>query len=403
MTTTSLTTSDARRLDLDWVRIIAFGLLILYHTGMYYVTWDFHIKSPHASSALEPWMLLTNPWRLALLFLVSGAATSFLLAKSSLGSFTRSRSSRLLWPLLFGMLVIVPPQSYFEVVEKLQYSGTYPEFWTRYLSFDHGFCKDGHCLTLPTWNHLWFVAYLWVYTMVLVLLCRFAPKALETLRTAGTEALSGWRVIVVPCAYLALARLALLSYFPQTHALGGDWYNHAVYFAVFMVGFLLVRHAPFWDDLLRFRWLTLALAVLSYAALQVYFAAYSGDAVPPDALRFVMRTVYAVDQWCAILAVLGWARRWNPADSPARRYLTEAIFPLYILHQTVIILLARALGKGDLTPAVEGPILVVLTALICFAGYELIRRISWLRPVFGLRALARDAAPQIAAEPRRAA
>lgn len=67
-----------RRYDLDWIRICAFGVLVLYHVGMYYVTWDWHVNSPHASHALEPFMLLSSPWRLSLLFLVSGAATAFL-------------------------------------------------------------------------------------------------------------------------------------------------------------------------------------------------------------------------------------------------------------------------------------------------------------------------------------
>ena len=66
-----------RRHDLDWVRVSAFALLVLYHVGMYYVTWDWHVKSPAASDTLEPFMLLSSPWRLALLFLVSGAATAF--------------------------------------------------------------------------------------------------------------------------------------------------------------------------------------------------------------------------------------------------------------------------------------------------------------------------------------
>nr|MDQ3040243.1 acyltransferase family protein [Pseudomonadota bacterium] len=71
-----------RRYDLDWIRVCAFALLVLYHVGMYYVTWDWHVKSPVASATIEPLMLLTSPWRLSLLFLVSGAATAFLLEKS---------------------------------------------------------------------------------------------------------------------------------------------------------------------------------------------------------------------------------------------------------------------------------------------------------------------------------
>ena len=67
-----------RRHDLDWIRVGAFLLLILYHVGMFYVPWDWHVNSPHPVEALEPVMQLTNPWRLTLLFLVSGAATRFL-------------------------------------------------------------------------------------------------------------------------------------------------------------------------------------------------------------------------------------------------------------------------------------------------------------------------------------
>ncbi|HEV8691115.1 MAG TPA: acyltransferase family protein, partial [Ideonella sp.] len=114
---------------LDWLRAAAFGLLILYHVGMYYVSWDWHIKSPHAGDAIEPLMMLSSPWRLALLFLISGAATSMMLRPRSAGAaqrrpFLRERAWRLLPPLAFAMLVVVPPQSYFEVVEQAGYHGT---------------------------------------------------------------------------------------------------------------------------------------------------------------------------------------------------------------------------------------------------------------------------------------
>ena len=89
-----------RRVDLDWIRILAFASLILYHVGMYYVTWDYHVKSPFFSPTIEPLMLLVNPWRLALLFLVSGAATAFIATRLHPGQLAESRSLRLLR--LFG-------------------------------------------------------------------------------------------------------------------------------------------------------------------------------------------------------------------------------------------------------------------------------------------------------------
>ena len=121
-----------RRHDIDWVRICAFGLLVFYHVGMYYVSWDWHVKSPYAGEALEPLLLLTSPWRMSLLFVVSGVASAFLLGKTRRDGarFLGPRSWRLLLPLLFGMLVVVTPQAYYEVVEKLPggYSDGYPAY-----------------------------------------------------------------------------------------------------------------------------------------------------------------------------------------------------------------------------------------------------------------------------------
>src|SRR3982751_6312302 len=115
-------TLGGRRYALDWVRICAFGLLIFFHVGMYYVTWGWHVKSPFASHAIEPLMLLSAPWRLSLLFFVSGCATASRPGRPG-GGFRRARTQRLLIPLALGMWVIVPPQSWAEVTEAVGYSG----------------------------------------------------------------------------------------------------------------------------------------------------------------------------------------------------------------------------------------------------------------------------------------
>ncbi|MBS0394306.1 MAG: acyltransferase family protein [Proteobacteria bacterium] len=385
-----------RRFDLDWLRIGAFLLLILYHVGMYYVSWDWHVKSPHASPAIEPLMMLTAPWRLSLLFLVSGVATAYLAARGGAG-FLRQRSARLLIPLAFGMLVIVPPQSYLEVVEKLGYSGSYAEFWRLYVTGYGGFCRAGDCLRIPTWNHLWFVAYLWVYTLAAVLVLRAWPRLLPWLRARAERALAGPGALLLPAALLIGARVVLVGRFAPTHALVDDWYNHAQYVGVFALGLVLARTRAPWEALARSRWIALALALLGWAALCAYFGAY-GDAAPPppDALRLAMRAVYGAEQWLAIGAALGFARRHLNRDSVARRYLTTAIFPVYILHQTLIVVLAHALKPVALAPPVEGLVLVLSTAALCGLGYEGIRRVPWLRPLFGLAALAPPRPPPAA-------
>jgi glucans biosynthesis protein C len=385
-----------RRFDLDWVRIGAFMLLILYHVGMYYVSWDWHVKSPYASTDIEPLMMLTSPWRLSLLFLVSGVATGYLLARQGAGHFMGQRSTRLLIPLIFGMLVIVPPQSYLEVVEKLRYAGSFTEFYRLYITGFHGFCRGSDCLLMPTWNHLWFVAYLWVYTLALYAVVRLAPPVIPWLRRLAERRLSGIGILLWPLAYLCAIRIGLVARFPENHALLGDWYNHAMYFGVFLLGFALAGSRGAWATLERARWFTLGCAVLGWALLCAYLGAYEhSDAVAPLELRYLMRGVYGAQQWLAIAAVVGFAHRHLTHDNAARRYLTSAIFPVYILHQSIIVVVAHALKPSHLYPPVEGVLLVLVTAATCFLSYEAIRRVRLLRPLFGLE----RGAPRAAALP----
>lgn len=374
-----------RRYDLDWVRVGAFLLLILYHIGMYYVTWDWHVKSPHASSAIEPLMLLTSPWRLSLLFLVSGVATAYLLERQSVRGFLSRRSVRLLVPLVFGMLAIVPPQSYLEVVEKVQYTGNYGEFLGLYLTAYRGFCRDGDCLIMPTWNHLWFVAYLWVYTLLLYVAVCAAPGVVPRLREWLERRFVGLAVLWVPIVYLVAARWLLAVRFPSTHELINDWYNHAVYAPVFLLGFALAGARAPWEAIERLRWHALGFAVVGWVFLCVWHGLDNADALPPSVvLRRVWQLGFSAQIWLAIVAVLGFARRHLNRDNAARRYLTTAVFPVYILHQTVIVVAAHALQPVRLDPLLEGFVLVLVTTALCFLSYEVIRRIGVLRPLFGL-------------------
>jgi glucans biosynthesis protein C len=156
---------------------------------------------------------------------------------------------------------------------------------------------------------------------------------------------------------------------------------------VFVLGFALAgaRARAAWSALERARWYTLGFAVIGWAVLSAYLGAYEhSDANPPMALRYLMRGVYGAEQWLAIAAVVGFAHRHLVRDNAARRYLTAAIFPVYILHQTIIVVVAHALKPSDLYPPLEGVLLVLVTAATCFLSYEAIRRIALLRPLFGL-------------------
>jgi surface polysaccharide O-acyltransferase-like enzyme len=374
--TTSAASPASRLLFLDWLRIAAFAILVPYHVGMYYVTWGFHVKSPFAGPGLEPWMTMSSPWRMCVLFIVSGAVTSIMLRRDAGPGFVRQRSARLLLPLLFGMLVIVPPQSYFEVVQKYAYPGSYGEFLGLYLTGSKAFCQHGRCLALPTWNHLWFLPYLWVYTVLLWSLVAVRPRWLDSLAAGFERALRGPGLVVWPIAALALTRLTLRSRFPETHALVDDWFAHALYLPMFLAGALLARRAALWPRIASWRWPGLVTAIACWAVLVTGLPGATGG--PRRA--FVVGSL----QWGALIAAFGFAHRHLNFEHGCRRYLTDAVFPVYILHQTVIIVLSQALLPFGLRPAVEGPTLVIATFALSLLGYEAARRVGPLRPFMGL-------------------
>lgn len=371
-----------RRYFLDWLRIGAFGLLVLYHVGMYYVPWPFHVKSLHLVAGLEPWMRLTEPWRMSLIFLVSGAATAHLLrGGGALGRRLLRRTRFLLLPLLTGVVLIVPPQTYFEVVQKFGYHDGFLAFLGRYfsvLSNSRDFCEgvgaEARCLVMPTWNHLWFLPYLWCYTVVLCGVIRWFPVATRTFATTLTRGLHGAGLFLLPMLWLVLCRVVLQPRYPQTHALWGDLYAHAMYGFAFGMGVLLMRMEGGWSRLAAARHVALVVAALAWAVLA--FATVPGSLGP---------ALTALFQWSAITALLGLAVTHFDRDAPVRPVLTEAVFPVYLVHQTVMIVLSQALVGWSLPVRVEALILVTATGGISFGVYLLVRRQRFLRPWFGLR------------------
>ena len=310
-----------RHYGMDWLRIGAFGLLIFYHVGMVFVTWGFHVKTASPAEWVAVPMLATNAWRLSLLFLVSGFASRALLAKSDgTGIFLRNRNARLLLPLLFGMAVIVPPQSWVELVTQHGYGHGYLWFLTHdYFRFG---TLDG--VILPTWNHLWFVVYLWAYTLALALL--MAPR-FSWAQTLFDRVFGGLGVLWGPIAWLLILRMALFPNVEDTHDLLTDGVAHLQYFPAFLFGFGLAGSRPARAALARFRWPATILAVAGYAVVASIVIAYPGFAIPSRPIARAFHIAREVQCWASIAALIGIAEHFWNRDHHWRPTLTEAVFP----------------------------------------------------------------------------
>ena len=275
------------------------------------------------------------------------------------------------------MAIFVAPQPWIELRDRGVYSDGFLHFWLN----DYAEFGASGGTPLPTWNHLWFVAYLWVYSMILAV-AALLPERIRTVVQAGFDRLfSSWRLFVLPLAWLFVARAVLFPAFGETHALVDDPYAHAVYGFAFFFGVGLVRSNSAWAGIIRNWKLSLAAAALG-CALTFYVQIAGVDAEPVAFARAATRALLA---WSAILGLLGMAHVHLHRDGHVRRYLTEAIFPYYIAHQTIIIVVGYYLKQWSVGSALEFSGILVATIVGCALTYEVARRVSWLRPILGLK------------------
>ncbi len=374
-------TRTGRHYGLDWLRIAAFALLIVYHIAMVFSPWPWVIHTGYNLTWLTGPMALLTPWRLPLLFAVSGFASWHLFARSrDVGAFLRARNLRLLVPLAFGMAVLIPVEMWVRVVE-----AGYPHGYLRFWSVDYWRIGDYWGRSFPSWEHLWFVVYLWAYTVVLALILWRGRRHYDLLVARFVPWLAqGWRLVWVPAVLLVIARLGLQFVVADEQGLLRDWAGHANYFPLFLFGFVLAGSPLLWPTLRRVWGGALGLAAVSGVAVLLVETNYPGNAVPPHWVMAVARAGQVAMGWAMTLVLIQFADRFWNRDHRWRRTAAEAVFPFYLVHQPAIVLIAWYTLPLRLSAGVQFLVLLGGTALACTFTYLLGREIGWLRPLIGL-------------------
>lgn len=379
---TSLRAADDRRPDLDWLRVLAILLLHLFHVGMMFNTWDWHLKSPVALPVLEPPMELLHLLRMPLLMVIAGMGTAFALRRRSLRAFARDRVQRLFVPLVFGMFVIVPPQIFIERLQRGAFHGSYLDFYASVFDF----------VPYPagsfSWHHLWFVAYLLLYSLLALPLFAWlrSKRGAAFLVRADAWLARGWNV-GLPALPLALGHYLLRGY-PETHALIDDPRTLLGYGQLFVFGHLLARCPRVWEHLVARR------RALLLATLAVFGTMVAPNEYPPP-LETLGR--YAL-VWGVVLCALTWARVYVTRRRPWLAHAQELAYPFYIFHQSVIVVVGYALLRVSVGPWSLAGLVLAASFVATWGLCELGARVRWLRPMLGMKPRSAAARASVGAE-----
>jgi hypothetical protein len=370
--------TDQRRYDLDWLRIIAILLLHFFHTGMMFTAeWGWHIKNNETSHIFLEWMYFLSRWRMALLFFISGVGTAYALGFRRSGTYIKERARRLLIPLIFGMFVVVPPQIYFERLFRGQKFSSILEFYPSVFQFVP--YPEGNF----SWHHLWFIAYLFLYSLLaLPLFLYLRSEKGKTL----VNALSKLSIYIFGLP-LAMVYVALLvAYPPGNQNLISDWAMFCFYFLLFVSGYIIHTHQSFWQQTERKRKLSLKLGFISIVVIN--FLRWN-DLEPEWSYNWansLFLCLLAFNSWFWVLAILGYGKHYLNRKNKLLAYANEAIYPFYILHQTFIVVIGYYVIQLQEDIGLKFVFTIVVTFLLSMGTYEFfIKPYRITRLLFGMK------------------
>ncbi|WP_299713488.1 acyltransferase family protein [uncultured Tenacibaculum sp.] len=368
---------------IDFLRVIAILMMFIYHINMIFVAEnDWHIKDNSSSNVLMEVNYWMSSFRMPLLFLVSGFISTILLERFSKRNFVFQRFERLIIPTIIWTFILVAPQIYFE--RKLEGSNfTYLQFYSTFLDFKWYPLGNFH------WLHLWFVPYLFFYNILSIPLISYLNKEkihkrLEFFFEKNYSILLIVIIAILPYTFLA-------TRFPTTHDLINDWGRHSFFIFFVFVGVLLFKFQQILEHLEDKRRFYLRLSVLSIITINVIrwnglepFQIWENWIEKPQTYIYI--AILNFNSWLWVFTSLGYGRKYLNKKSKILSYCNQAVYPFYILHQTVIVVLAYYVVQTPDNTAFKYVFLLISCLLLTILIYHLfIRPYNPIRKIFGMK------------------
>lgn len=384
-----------RRSEVDWLRVLAVLLLLFFHSACVFCYGEYHLKNNQLNWAFTFFVLFVMQFHMQLFFFIAGASTCLALNFRSGGQYVQERFRRLGIPFLFGVLFIVPPQVYFEALSGTGYLGHY---FARYFS-ETGtpvppfFEFYGWLFTYRQfhWHHLWFVLYLFIFSAVAL------PLFLSLKRRVG-QRLTSWLagffekpgaifLLAIPlAAFELLLRPGSPAGLVGWLNLVNDLPNLVYYFMFFVFGYLVYSNAGFGRAVERHGIIALVMALVFTAGILTLFRTGNMEPWGTRPPVYLYTVIHSFASWCWIVALLSLGRKFLSFSNRLLRYTSEAAYPFYILHQTVILAIAYYVVQWN-TDMVPKYLVVSFSSLVTTAViYDLlVRRTNVTRFFFGMK------------------
>jgi glucans biosynthesis protein C len=281
------------------------------------------------------------------------------------------------------MLIIVPPQIYIERLWSGMEYEHYFEFYNSVFSF----------IPYPagsfSWHHLWFIAYLFLYSIIALPVFSLLRSEKGYRIMSRISGILGSSAVYLPVVIITFGYMIILNYqIPTERNLVDDWARFFYYFCYFVLGFVSQSHPDFWKWIEQKRRLSLKIAFISLLIVNYY----RWNALEPDNdvlwVRALSLFINMLVSYTWVLAILGYAKKYLNRPAKWLTWANEAIYPFYILHQTVIVIIGYYFIQDIITDSIWAKfwIINVVTLFLCLGIYELfIRPYKYIRPLFGLK------------------
>ncbi|MBM7655236.1 acyltransferase family protein [Neobacillus cucumis] len=364
-----------RRYDIDWLRNLGILLLFPFHSARIFDHWDpFYVKSHVLSWGLSWFIASTSYWFMPLLFWLAGSSIWYALQHRSYQQYMKDRISRLLIPFIFGLLLIVPPQGYFSLWQHRGDSpGNYFTFLKNYL-LDFSDLSGYFGSFTPA--HLWFILYLFVLSLIAL------PLFIYLKNKNGTSRFEKFHLIFSK-PYVYILFFIILAATQSLPAPGGQ--NPFYYLAFLIMGFVTASH-PNYQKMFktyRFHAFILILILVPVWEIILFHSLDSTSFSPVDIFNTFLRSL---NTWLTLIVILGYGNKFLNFSHKLVPYMNEASFPIYIIHQSILVVVGYFILKFNIGVWQEYLLIMAITFMISVIIYEfIIKRTPFTRWIFGVK------------------